>query len=57
MRIVVIVIALILAVVMCIAGAILLLIGIKVLQGHDDALLHPPDPDHIQWPDEDGDDL
>ena len=36
-------------------GAVIL--GIRCLKMHDDALLHPPDPNHIQWPDEEGDDL
>ena len=38
-------------------GAVIL--GIRCLRLHDDALLHPPDqdPDHTQWPEEEGDDL
>lgn len=53
----VIIIAAILGFAMLCSGALMLLIGIKVLMQHDDALLHPPDPDHSQWPDEESEDL
>ena len=37
-----------------VCGYLVAVVGIKVLQQHDDCLLHPPD-DFTQWPD-DGDD-
>lgn len=42
------------AIIICalVCGYLVAVIGIKVLQKHDDALLHPPD-DFIQWPDGD----
>ena len=57
MMVTVIIIAAILGFAMLCSGALMLLIGIKVLMQHDDALLHPPDPDHSQWPDEEDEDL